>query len=339
VVVPVRTDATGLTGPRRREAAGPDWRRSSHGRYVGASVPLTPCQRVVEAGCLLPRRGAVTGWGSLAWHVDGWFTGLRADGSARPVPLALPFSSIRDQPLMHVCTERWTPDEVEIIDGLPVHTAVRAVCYEMRYQPYVEAAAIALSMAAFHDLVSVDEAKAWIDLHPSYTGIEQARLAWPLGDENAWSPAEVSMKLVCVGAGHTELLSNRPLFDLHGHHVGTPDLIDPVTGVLGEYQGEEFHAGRRGLDLARMHDFRAHGLEPVEMVAADIRNPQAFLARLRAAYAAAEAKPASERQWTLELPPWWVPTFTVEQRRALSPRDRDIWLRHRAAGGRPRLAG
>ena len=42
-----------------------------------------------------------------------------------------------------------------------------------------------------------------------------------------------------------------------------------------------------------------------------------------APYAEAERRPQSERQWTLELPSWWVPTFTVAQRRALSPYERE----------------
>jgi hypothetical protein len=289
---------------------------------------------------LLPRSGVVTGWGALAWRVDGWFTGLSADGVPRPVPVALPFSSIRPQPLLHICVERWTPREVEIVDGLPLHTAVRAVCFEMRYAAHVETAAIALNMAAFHDLVSLQEVWDWIELHPSYTGIEQSRQAWQLGDENAWSPAEVSMKKTWCGAGYPEPLSNRPLFDLSGRHLGTPDLVDPTTGVIGEYQSDAFHAGRRrAKDLARLHDFRSHGLEPVEMVTSELGMPSPFLMRLRAAYAAAAARPSADRRWTTDLPPWWVPTFTVAQRRALSPRERAIWLRHRNGVGSRPLAG
>lgn len=339
VVVPVRTDPTGVHGPRRRDAAGPDYRRSSHGRYVATSVSLTPAQRVVEAGCLLPRFGAVTGWGSLAWRVNGWFTGLRVDGSHRPVPVVLSFNRIRPQPLLHVCSERCTALDVEIIDGLPVHLATSAVGYEMRYAAYVGEAAIALNMACFHDLVSLEEMAHWIAMHASYTGIEQAREAWQRGDENAWSPAEVSMRRIWAGP-FPEPLTNHPVFDLDGRHIGTPDLIDPASGVIGEYQSDQFHQGAaRARDLSRLHAFRSHGLTPVEMVSPELGNPGPFLMRLRAAYAEAAARPASDRRWTLELPPWWVPTFTVAQRRGLSERDRAIWLRNRGAIPLPPVAG
>ena len=143
-----------------------------------------------------------------------------------------------------------------------------------------------------------------------------------------------------VGASYPPPLTNRPVFDLNGRHIGTPDLIDPNTGVMGEYDSLIFHnAARRAKDLQRDHDFRSHGLEPVSMVTGDLEFAGAFLMRLRAAYARAEARPASERRWTLELPPWWVPTFTVAQRRALSESQRKIWLRHRRPPGDDLLAG
>ena len=31
---------------------------------------------------------------------------------------------------------------------------------------------------------------------------------------------------------------NRPIFDLHGRHVGTPDLLDAEAGLYGEYDSE-----------------------------------------------------------------------------------------------------
>ncbi len=328
-VHPVRVDPTGRQGPRYRQAAGTEWRPSSRGRYVHASVPLTACQRIGEVGILLPPKAGVTGWASLRWRGAWWFGGTTARGVHLPVPVAMPRALIRPQPSFVICTERWDPRELEVVDGLQLASAVRAVCFAMRYAPDLPAAVVALEMAAYHDLVSVEEASAWIDVHPSYTGIEQARQARDLADENSWSPREFALRENWPSRFPSPL-TNRPVFDLNGRHIGTPDVIDPVYGVAGEYESELHLASSRRLkDLGREEDFRQHGLEPVTMVSGDVILPGPFQMRLRSAYQRAEQRPVSERRWTLELPPWWVPTFTVEQRRALSDRDRAIWLRHR----------
>jgi hypothetical protein len=294
---------------------------------------------VAEAGVLVPKHGAITGWAALAWLYGWWFDGTLPDGSLAPVAIAMSFRTIRGQPGLLLCNERWTPRDVIVVDGLPITTAARSVAWEMRYAPSPWQAASHLDMAAYHDLVSIEEASAWIDSHPSYTGIEQARLGRHLADENAWSPREHVPRLIWENAGYPRPLTNRPLFNRSGNHIGTPDLIDPRSGVLVEYDGPlHLVAERRTTDLRREHDFREHGLEPVTMVRGDLPDSGPFLARLRAAYLRAEHRPASERRWTLELPSWWVPTFIVEQRRALTDSEKAIWLRHR----RPddlRLAG
>jgi hypothetical protein len=331
VVVPVRVDPSGEAGPTKRAAAGPEWRASSRGLYVPAGIEVTPAQRVAEAGVLVPAHGGITGWAALAWLGGWWFDGLEPDGATpAPVPIAMSRRRIRHQDGLLLCNERWDPREVLMVDGLRLTTAPRSVAFAMRYARSAWAAVAVLDMASYHDLASVEEVGAWIDLHPSYTGIEQARRGRDLADENAWSPQEVLMRLTWTGAGFPEPLTNRPMFDLRGNHIGTPDLVDPRTGVTGEYEGPMHLGGaRRADDLDREHRFRTHGAEPVTMVKGDRMHPDRFLQRLRTAYLEAERRPASERCWTLELPPWWVPTFTVEQRRALTPQRRQTWLRHR----------
>jgi hypothetical protein len=201
----------------------------------------------------------------------------------------------------------------------------------MRYAATIREAVRVLDMACYGDHVSLDEVGEWVAAHPSYTGIGQARLAMPLADENTWSPAEVDFRLDWTEAVGRRPLANQPLFDLEGHHLGTPDLVDPVTGVVGEYDGPvHLAASRRAVDLTREGRFRDHGLHPVTMVSTERRDQSAFHQRLRSAYAAAGRQPAEGRRWTLEPPLWWVPTRTVAQRRALTARDREIWLRYRA---------
>ncbi len=48
-----------------------------------------------------------------------------------------------------------------------------------------------------------------------------------------------------VDAGLPRPLCNMPIFDRHGRHIGTPDLLDPVAGVVGEYDGALHLAGEQ----------------------------------------------------------------------------------------------
>lgn len=334
VVAPVRTDPRGITGPTKREAAGPEWRRSSHGLYVPAYVEQTAEQRIVEAGVLVPRNAGLTGWAALKWCGGQWFSGFEPDGlTPRPVPMGVSRHRVRGQDGIAICEERFDSREVVVVDGIKVTNPVRSLCFEMRYADNLRHAVVALAMAAYDDLVSLEEAGDCALRHPSYTGIGQCRDAVPLGDENAWSPMEIRMQQAwSLDAGFPRPLTNRPVFDRHGRHLGTPDLIDPEAGVFGEYNGRlHLAAGRYSRDLGREEEFRAHGLEGVTMVAGDVGDQSAFVARLRGAYRRAAGVPESRRTWTLEQPSWWEETFTVAQRRALTAEQRAVWLRHRAA--------
>lgn len=330
VVAPVRPDPTGRRPPTRRQAAGPGWRRSSQGLYVPADVPLTPAQRVVEAGVLVPRAGAVTGWGALTWRTGGWFTGTRPDGSLVEVDLAVPAHRIRSRPGFHVTGDRFFPYEATNVDGIWVALAVVAAFFEMRYAASVRQAAAVLAMAAYDDLVSVAEMEEHALAHPAYTGVPQCRDALPLVSENCWSPQEQRMLSVWeLDAALPRPLVNQPLFDLRGHHIGTPDLVDVRAGVLGQYDGGLHLVGDAPeRDATRDSVYARHGLETVTARAGDLGG--GFVAALRSAYARAARRPQADRTWTADLPSWWVPTFTVEQRRALCAEDRERWLRYRA---------
>jgi hypothetical protein len=119
------------------------------------------------------------------------------------------------------------------------------------------------------------------------------------------------------------------VFDLHGRHIGTPDLLDTEAGVYGEYDSEIHLDGRRRLkDLTREDAFRRLGLEPVVMVTGQSRDEVA--ARIVAAYERA-MRGGGPRLWTIEQPTWWIPTETVAQRRALAEAERARLLSRRTA--------
>ena len=337
LVVPVRTDPTGKVGPTRSQAAGPHWRRTSQGHYVPIHVDSTvPEQRIVEAAVLLPGHGAVTGWASLRWQGGGWFGGLAQGGGVeRPINLALGGADIRNQPGFEVSAEGLPPHEIVVVDGMRVTTAVRSAFFAMRHADHLREAVAVLDLAAYPDLVSIDEMAVYAEAHPAWTGVPQVRDALELADENAWSPTEVSTRLIWVlDAGLPRPLCNRPVFDLLGNHIGTPDLLDPVAGMVVEYDGSVHLAGgRRVVDVRREEAFRRVGLEYLTVLGDHLRDRDQTAARMKEVRRRALAGRPSQRRWTIEPPPWWTPTVTVAQRRSLTDQQRARWLRHRALAG------
>lgn len=290
-----------------------------------------PGQWIVEGVPILTTPGAVTGWAALHWRRARWFGGLANDATT---PLAVPLLTTafrREQPGFIISQEQLKPRDIEWVDGLPVTTALRSVGFEVRHAASWREAVLAIDMAAYSDLVSVAELAAYLHHLGPWTGVVQARQALGFAEENAWSPQEVRMRLTWTqDAGLPRPLCNIPVFDRHGRHLGTPDLLDAVAGVAGEYEGPVHLTGaRRAHDLSREADFRAVGIEVVTMVAADRADPQPFLERLHAAYARSRRRPGAERGWTIDPPPWWVPTHTVAARRRLTASQRDRLLRYR----------
>jgi hypothetical protein len=165
-----------------------------------------------------------------------------------------------------------------------------------------------LDLAAYSDLVSIEEAAAYAAIHSGWTGSPQARDALVLADENAWSPPEVPMRLIWVlDAGFPRPVCNRPLFDRSGRHIGTPDIFDPESGTAGEFDGEpHLSRERRSHDLRREALFRGHGLEYFTVLGNELPERQMLVERMAGARARALWLPPERRTWTLTPPAWWT---------------------------------
>ena len=324
-----RIDPLGEKGPTKGQTQTARWRTVAPGWFRPAGDPGSVEQRIVEASYRAPAGGGVTGWAALRWLGGRWFEGTRPDGSPLDVPVTMVCSHRSHVPGVLYTKERLRPDELTEVDGLSITTAVRSVMYEARHAQTLGDAVVAMDMACFNDLVSLAEIRTAVDECKAWTGIQQARDALSLASENAWSPAEVGFRLLWTLVGELgPVVCNAPVFDLHGRHLLTPDLVDPVAGVVGEYQGaHHFERTQRRRDLTRETLLRDHGLEYVERVAGE--DTTRFLIRLRSAYARAARLPAEHRRFTLTPPPTWVPTETVAQRRALPPHQRAALLAHR----------
>lgn len=331
LVAPVRADITGTRGPTRGRARGRHWRTSSHGFFVPADVELTTEQRIVEAAAVLRPGEAVTGWAALRWERAAWFDGTSGGVVVRDVPVVATRDRAAQQGLA-VSQEFLNPAEVVTVDGVPVTSAVRSVVYEMRYASCLGDAVVALDMACYSDRISLEEVRTYVVALGPVTGIQQARDALALGEENSWSPQETRMRGVWTRrAGLPRPRCNVPVFDLGGTHVGTPDMIDPVSGLVGLYHGgSHLELVGAAADLKKDAAYRDLGLEPVGMLASDWADLADFTGRLLAA-ARRVSTSTGPRGWTVEVPCWWTPTETVAQRRALTDGQRRRYLRYRRA--------
>jgi hypothetical protein len=332
---PVPVDPAGVHGPTRQQARSARWRRSSRGLYVFDTPSADAVdQRILEAAAVLPPYGGVTGWAALRWAGAGYLNDTWPSGEPREVTLAVVNHDVRSQPGIHVTSERLNPKDLTAVDGLPVTRHVRSVCFEMRYAATLGQAVKVFDMSALADLVGVREVWAYtVSYLSGWTGVERVRRAIRLVDENSWSPTETEMRLLWTTALLLPRpLCNHPVFDRDGRHIGTPDLLDPIAGLVGKYDGMLHLEGRRrARDIDREAAFRRVGLEYVTMTAVDRHDPSGYLRRVQEARARARFLPDAERPWTVTPPPWWTPTVTVEQRRGLTQAQRARFLGRRTA--------
>lgn len=331
VVAPRRVGALEPRGPTLKQIRTKRFRRTSYGMYVPAKVDGTVLpQRIVEAAGALPPYGAVTGWAALAWVGGHWFDGVDGDGGLRPIQLVTGDRNIRPGFGYTVSEERLAPGEITTVDGLPVTIPERSLAFEMRYAADVRDAVRIAGMAFFDDLTDLAAMWAYTAKLNGWTGVPRLRDALRLSDENSWSPQECKMRLIWErDAGKRRPLCNQPIFDADGRLIGTPDLLDPVAGVIGEYDGELHSTStRRSKDMTRDEAYRAVGLEVVVMVAAEAFAPAPFVSRLEAAYGRSRGVTGL---WTIDQPDWWVDTTTVQRRRQVRAAGLDEWLWWQAA--------
>lgn len=331
VVVPVPVDPAGLRGPTPGQARGPHWRRTGVNAYVPSSIDSTRMeQRIVEAVAGLPDDAAVTGWAALCWLGARWFGGLGPDGRTRldvPIALGPDRRGARARAGVELTQDWLFDDDLELVDGLLITCPLRAVTFEARRARGLTAAVRIIDMAASNDLIDLGSLAGYTERLIARPGVKQVRAATALADENVWSPQEVRMRLVWREETGRSPATNRPVFDLDGNHLFTPDLLDEEWGVLGEYDGAiHLDPLPRRRDLNRDALYRDLGLESVTMMSVDHRDLRDFARRLHAAYRRAGPRSVA-RSWTTVQPPWWVDTSTVAARRALDADQRAIWLR------------
>jgi len=311
LVRPRPIDPTGVNGPTKGQARGPGWRQTSSGLYVPAEVSDEVVeQRILEQGQRICSHGAVTAWAALRWRGAAYFDGLAEAATSRlPVPLVVGRHRLRPDPRVEVSRDQIAPTELTWVAGIFCATVQRALFDQMRYAPSLRTAVVAMEMAAAARLISVRLMRMYVAQRSAWQGVELVRRALAIAIDTSRSPQETLMRLVwLLDAGLPAPLCNVPVFDLHGRLLGIPDLLDPVAGMIGEYDGAHHKARKQHRsDVRREGVFRDHGLEYFAVVGGDLLDRPLVVSRMHSTRARALFEPEERRHWTLTPPPWWKP--------------------------------
>jgi hypothetical protein len=304
LVRPVRLDPTGVEGPTRHQARRGLWRQTTYGFHVPSSTDSGVVeQRILEQSMRVGADGAVTGWAALRLYGAAFFDGFGRDArTPLPVPLVTP-RKLSDTAESVASRVSLAGHRIWSVQGVRCVGVERAVVDEILRCNELREAVVVIDMACAARITSLQRIASYVERHPR-AGNKRALDALALADEGSLSPQETRMRLVWViDAGWPPPLCNPTVYRTDGDVVGRPDLLDPATGVAGEYDGA-LHRDRtrHRTDVARADRFRQSGLEPFIIVAGDTVGQQ--VERMEAARSRALAQPAHERRWTLEPPPW-----------------------------------
>lgn len=319
LVRPVPVDGDGQGGPTKAQAAGPRWRRTSSNLYVPAATASDlPEQRIVEQAARIAPGGVVTGWAACRLLGARYFDGLMPDGRTRRPVLAIPAqgSRPRSDKDMKVTREPLPREEIHRRAGILVTEPRRALFDEMRQCEDWREAVVAFDMMAAAGLVS---RRQMHEFHAARTRWRRASLvatALPYGSEHSRSPNECRMRLVWeVDAGLPRPLVNQEIFTRSGRLVAVADLLDPVAGVVGEYDGAaHLRTRRRHRDVLREEALRRLQLEYFDVVRPDLAARAALADRMRSTRERARFLSLEERRWTSDPPPGWPREPSLDER-------------------------
>jgi hypothetical protein len=320
-------------GVTRAMLAGTKWRAVCRGFHVPV-VPdenITPTQRILDRLPLLPRGGAIGGWGAAFVHGVDELDGIDPCSFAqKDILLCLGGALTRaTREGVQYSYERLPAGDVVEVSGIPVTTIVRTGFDGARFAPSLREAVAFIDPLLRATGTSPAQLVTYADgLGPGWKGIGQARCAIGLANPAARNGWESRLRVWwIVEAGWPPPEVNIPVFDLDGRLVGIPDLLDVEAGTVLEFDGELHRRRRRHRkDNVREEDFEDLGLQVVRADSLDLLHHEPELhhrvsrARLRGL-----RRDRRHDRWTLKEPAWfraesghsWDVALTDEQKAEL----------------------
>ena len=286
------------TGPGVHVGAGPAGATSSPLN----SASLTTAQRILDLAPLIPAGGALTGWAAAYVHGVDLLDG-RDPESMDPLPITINLG--RDLGRAHTDRVCYRRDHLPTRDrltchGLAITTPQRAAFDGTRFANDLAEAVAFLDQITHVLPVTLAELADRGAPGGRWAGLPLFQRALALADPAAANPWESRLRIFAMlRAGLPRPLVNQPVFDLEENFLGTPDLLDPESGLVLEFDGQDH---RRRLQH-RADNIREEKLEVVNLTVCrvdslDLRQPVPLIQRLRARHAQGMARDRSRDRWT-----------------------------------------
>ena len=266
-----------------------------------AGVECTPEQRIVERAQPLPGGGAITGWANLRLRRAAYF-----DGRGLLVGVVVPADCHPRNREGVRWVRRGVPDDLEVVLGLRLLPATEALIDHMaelvrRGRP--REATVAADMCVAASLCTLAEVGDALQRRRRIASRPRVERALGLAREGSLSPPESQLRLLwMLDTAIPEPVVNRWVVDDEGRLVAVPDLLEPKSGLVVEYDGSA-HAGarRRSRDAEKDDLYRELGLEPMRLTAPDMQRPLSVIDRLERGYRRAVTSDRP-RRWSIGQP-------------------------------------
>lgn len=175
-------------------------------------------------------------------------------------------------------------DQVVMSQGLLVTSPARTFLDLGATLPLVPLVAVGDRILSRRAPLATAEALERAVFGSSTRGSRHAREAFLLLDDGSESPKETELRLLLGGAGFGPFAANHAVLDAFGRFVARVDLALVDERIALEYEGDHHRAPAQWRrDVARRRRLEALGWTYLPVTQADIAEPYAMLADLRAA--------------------------------------------------------
>ncbi|HWF28897.1 MAG TPA: hypothetical protein VG327_11060 [Mycobacterium sp.] len=244
--------------------------------YVPHDMDLTAATRAHAAWLWSRRRGVVAGKSASALHSAKW---VEHRG-----PAQLVYEHRRPPAGIRTWSDRLSPDEIQLIGGIPATTPARTA-FDLACRNPTGKAVAAIDALARATRLKVEEAQLVAERYKGHRNIRRARRALTLVDAGAESPRETWLRLLLIEAGYPRPQTQIRVDGEYGELVAILDMGWEDVKVALEYEGDHHRTDRRQFnkDIARLETLIELGWIVVRVTAEDV--PGGILRRVSAAWA------------------------------------------------------